>query len=463
MLNYFNFKEFKGQYLLTNDFGRYAFLIKDEFYHLLRDDMDLNGANRQKLTENLFIYDGSSEAFSAENRYLMRDSKNYVFTPTSLYIFVVTTACNMRCSYCQAHTANGTLPSYMDEKTAEKAVDIALSSPSNYLSFEFQGGEPLLNFKTIKHIVEYTESKCFNKEIKFSLVSNLTLLNDEIIQFIKEHHIGISTSIDGPLELHNINRPYAGGKGTYSDVRKAIQTLKNEGVSVGAIQTTTKESLRYPKEIVDIYYDLGVNSLFLRPLTPLGRAKERWEQIGYTAAEFSDFYREAILYLIKRNLAGDTLQEGHVTILSSKILHGYPANYMELRSPCGAVIGQMAFHVNGDVFTCDEGRMLYEMGNDYFKLGNVFSGSYDEFISSPACKATCGSSVLESIPSCCDCVYQPYCGICPVVNYALFGDILPKTPNDYRCTIYSGILDIIFGLLSENDSEIIRVLESWRT
>ena len=72
------------------------------------------------------------------------------------------------------------------------------------------------------------------------------------------------------------------------------------------------------------------------------------------------------------------------------------------------------------------------------------------------------ASVLESIPSCCDCVYQPYCGVCPVVNYAIYQDVIEKEPRSYRCRIYSGILDYIFTLLNNNETETIAILDSWR-
>ena len=107
------------------------------------------------------------------------------------------------------------------------------------------------------------------------------------------------------------------------------------------------------------------------------------------------------------------MQEGHAATFFSKILHGYPVNYMELRSPCGATLGQMAYYTNGDVFTCDEGRMLYEMGNDAFRLGNVWENTYSQLVHSSTCRAVCLASITESIPGCCDCVYQPYCGVCP--------------------------------------------------
>jgi sulfatase maturation enzyme AslB (radical SAM superfamily) len=94
----------------------------------------------------------------------------------------------------------------MTKEIAQKSVDLALQSPNKYLSFEFQGGEPLENFEVLKYIVEYTESHSGNRIIEFNLVSNLTLLNDEMVCFLKEHHVNISTSLDGHEQLQNINR-----------------------------------------------------------------------------------------------------------------------------------------------------------------------------------------------------------------------------------------------------------------
>lgn len=69
-------------------------------------------------------------------------------------------------------------------------------------------------------------------------------------------------------------------------------------------------------------------------------------------------------------------------------------NYMELRSPCGGAIGQLAYYYDGNIYTCDEGRMLAEMGNDSFKLGNV-NNTYKELMETGATKAMCISSCLE--------------------------------------------------------------------
>ena len=164
--------------------------------------------------------------------------------------------------------------------------------------------------------------------------------------------------------------------------------------------------------------------------------------------------------LITINKRGTFIKEEHASIFLKRI-DGQPMNYMELRSPCGAGIGQLAYYPDGNIFTCDEGRMLYEMGKDTFCLGNVYEHSYNEIVENGICRTVCAASILETIPGCCDCVYQPYCGTCPVVNFARDNDVIEKTPRGYRCKIYSGMLDSLFEYFLENDVETMNVLKSW--
>lgn len=459
-LNYFNFKMMGEKVLLTNDFGCHVFVTPAEFVQIINKSVDLDSALGKELLDKQMIFTGTGLEYSSLMKYDVRRMKGHVSIATSLHIFVVTTACNVGCVYCQANNGVSCPSLFMNKEIAEKAVDIALQSPAQYLNFEFQGGEPLLNFDIIKHIVAYAEERKGQHEICYNIVSNLTLLNDEILDFMVEHKFGVSTSIDGPEYVHDQNRPIKNGSGTFQAAVASIKKIQARGIRVGAIQTTTKASLKYPREIVRAYKDLGFDSIFIRPLTPLGKATLNWESIGYTPDEYLAFYREVIDELIQINQNERFMKEDHSSILISRI-EGKFVNYMELRSPCGASIGQLAYYADGDIFTCDEGRMLHEMGDHTFRLGNVFTSSYSDIINNGVCRTVCASSILETIPNCCDCVYQPYCGTCPVVNYAKSQDIIEKSPRGYRCKIYSGMLDYLFENFLNGDQKTIDVLRAW--
>jgi len=198
----------------------------------------------------------------------------------------------------------------------------------------------------------------------------------------------------------------------------------------------------------------------LRPLTPLGYAATRWETIGYTAEEFIEFYRESLDYILLKSKSGIDLAEGHATIFLNKIINHRAGNYTELRSPCGAVLGQLAYNYDGNIYTCDEGRMLAEMGDYSFQVGTINS-NYHELFDNPVCKSVATASCLESIPSCSDCVYSPYCGVCPVLNYYEGNNIFALSPNNFKCKIYHGILDYLFYKLYFGSNIEKEILISW--
>ena len=193
--NYFNYKKIKDKYLLTNDLGRYIFLTKDEFLKFITDRLKPEEKLTQLLKGQYFLYESSDYDFVEKAGAEFRKYRRNLFQGASLHIFVLTKQCNQQCVYCQAST-DLDRHTKMSFETAQKAVDIALQAPSHFLTFEFQGGEPLMNFETLKYIVEYTRAQETDKEIQFSLVSNLMLLDEEKLEFLTENQVSICTSLD---------------------------------------------------------------------------------------------------------------------------------------------------------------------------------------------------------------------------------------------------------------------------
>lgn len=465
--NYYNFKEINDKYLITNDLGKYLFLDKVEFAKVVNKEIEPESELFSKLEENFFVSQGNKELFIEEASQIVRNNKKYIFPGTQLHIFVLTNSCNINCIYCQASSNSKKKGiNFMSREVAKNAVDIALSSPSKYLTFEFQGGEPLLNFDTLMFIVEYTQNKKdeVNKEVEFNLVSNFIDIDDYMIDFLIDNSVNISTSIDGNSEVHDFNRNKK-GIGTLDIVERNLDRVRErysaKGINrnIEAIQTTTKRSLSYSKEIIDEYLGLGFSGIFIRPLTPLGYSRLVWDKVGYEPLEFVNFYRKCLDYIIRLNKEGIKFAEYHAAIFLKKILFNEAINYMELRSPCGGGIGQLAYNYDGNIYTCDEGRMVAEMGDESFKLGDVESLHYNDLIDNEVTKSVAVSSCLECIPKCYECVYNPYCGTCPVYNYIEQGNIVGKMPMSYKCKIYSGILDCLFEKIQDEDTK--NIFYSW--
>src|SRR5208337_3377046 len=107
----------------------------------------------------------------------------------------------------------------MSEETACRAVDwlIANSKNTEKVSICFFGGEPLLNFPVMKKTVAYSKEKAAEKgkQVTFSITTNGSLLNDEIISFLKNEKINPLISFDGPPEYQNRQRRFKDGGGSY--------------------------------------------------------------------------------------------------------------------------------------------------------------------------------------------------------------------------------------------------------
>ncbi len=134
----------------------------------------------------------------------------------------------------------------MSPETARLALESAFRSPSQNIKIEFQGGEPLLNFERIEETVKRAETVNLDhgKNLAFVIATNLALLDDRVLDFCGRHDVYISTSLDGPADLHNKNRPRP-GKNSWELATAGIQRVRETlGVDrVSALMTTTRSSL----------------------------------------------------------------------------------------------------------------------------------------------------------------------------------------------------------------------------
>ncbi len=449
--SFFRFKKLGGKFLITNDIGGYAFLEPAEFEKYLAGKTKKGSKIHKELKRKGFLEKNRKKLVQ---KYRQRNL--FLFAGPSLHIFVPTLRCGCNCVYCQASSKGMKEKGFdMSFAVAEKAVRTALSCTSPNVTLEFQGGEPLANWKTVKHIIEYAEreNKEKKKKLSFSLVTNFCPMDEEKYGFLKKHGISFCTSLDGPEYLHNKNRPCP-GKNSHKEAVKWIKRI-GPGRKMHALATVSRHSLKYPKEIVEEYRKLGFKGVHLRPLSYLGFSGKRKTSIGYSPEEFLGFWKKAMDHILKINLKGEIFFERQAQIMLKKILTDKDPGYLELRSPCGAGTGQLLYNYDGGVYTCDEGRMT---GDETFKIGNLKKDGYREIVSHPTVKAVCIASLLENLP--CDyCPYKPYCGVCPVQNYALEGQLFPQMANCGSCKIKKGMLDYIFLKLENKRTE--RIFRKW--
>ncbi|MBI4051812.1 MAG: His-Xaa-Ser system radical SAM maturase HxsB, partial [Elusimicrobia bacterium] len=449
---------------ITNDQGRYLQLEEKDFSDFIGGRVQSESPLYAQLKENGFLgewldFDQLAQGWKKRNAFLSQG--------TGLHIVVVTLRCNQKCVYCQvSSTGMKDTQTDMTLETADRVVDRIFQTPNRDLTIEFQGGEPLVNWPVVQFIVQKSKrlARKSKKNLMLGLVSNLSMMDDEKLDFLLKNGVTFCTSLDGPAEVHEKNRLWLGGTSHGETARwweTILQRTRRKRYRIDGLTTITRHSLKYPREIVDEYVRLGARGIYLRHLSPLGFALKTWESIGYTPEEFLSFYRIAMDYILELNLRNKKVRffENMSKQFLTKILLNEEPNNLDVRSPCGAGIGQVAYNFDGSVYTCDEGRMLSRMGDESFRIGDVRSGSHVESMRHPVVRTLITASTLEGQPQCSTCAYKPYDGVCPIYNYVTQGDIVGRMHSNLRCRVHMGVLDYLFERIRED--RVREVFERW--
>ena len=373
---------------------------------------------------------------------------------TGLHIFVVTLRCEHTCRYCQVSRQSAAKSEFdMTEETARQALELAFRSPSPQLKIEFQGGEPLLNFPLVRWIT--AEAKRMNsehgKDLAFVIATNLALLDDEILTFCAEDDVYLSTSLDGPQDLHNGNRRRPGQDSwqqAVAGIRRVQDRLGADRVS--ALMTTTDASLDRAAEIIDVYADLGLRGVFLRPISPYGFALRGRGGAKYDVSRWLQFYTAGFDRIIELNRQGVPMVEMHASIIAKKMLTNNDPGYVDLTSPAGIGIGALVYNYDGDVYASDEGRMLAEMGDRTFRLGNVHDSSYADIMLSDDLLRPLMESIALSAPMCATCAFEPYCGADPVFHHATAGDFTGHKALSAFCQRNTGLFTLLLTRMRDD-------------
>lgn len=470
-LAFFRYGNVGKRKILTNDAGEFHFLDEDDFRSFVEGRLTPEHPEFNALAAKGFVrsrFDGT--AFADK----VRRKKSFLGVGPYLHIVLTTLRCNQSCRYCHAsRTTMDRVDTDMSIETASKVVDFAMSTTSSYVNFEFQGGEPTVNFPVIQHIVDYSRevNRRLHKDLEHSVVSNMTEMTKEKADWLVDKGLLVCTSLDGPEDLHNWNRTWTQGHNAYQEVMQWMQYFNRRYKETGkdprlwhvdALMTTTRKTLTRWRDVIDLYVSLGITNVHLRPLNPYGFALNAWRTIGYTWDEYLAFYRQALDYIIELNLRGVEVMEATASVLLAKMLTPDDPNYLDIRSPSGAGLGGLSYHHDGTIFPSDEARMVYAMGNDIFKVGNVHTDSYEEIVTHPVVRALAVASIQDSLPACATCWNKPFCGIDPIDNYMVHGDIFGQRPLSPNCKEYYGLASLLLERLdTDRTGDIERIFRRW--
>jgi len=461
----FRFEQLEGEdVVVTNFVGEFVILKRDTLDDVVQKKLSPDDEIYSLLRSRHFIKEAadsaSIELLGLKTRTKFSNLRNF----TNLHLFVVSLRCDHSCHYCQVSRQSENKAAFdMTEETADKALKIVFRSPNPAIKIEFQGGEPLLNFDLVKHVVLRAKqiNEVEKRDLQFVITTTLSLMTDEILEFFKEHKIYLSASLDGPEDLHNKNRPRP-GKDSHQRFVEGLQKARDKlGYdSVSALMTTSPGSLTRVRDIIDEYLKLDMDGIFLRHLSPYGFAIKTKSYEAYNVERWLEFYKEGLDYIVELNKQGVQFTEHFASLLLAKMFTSTDPGFVDLMNPSGAGIAAVVFNYDGDVYASDESRMLREMGDTTFKIGNLHENTYEEIFTSEALLNALDDSFTMSAPMCTDCAFEPWCGAEPVFHHAIFGDVLGRKPESEFCKRIMGVLRHLLKTMN-SDPEAKEIFMRW--
>ena len=359
---------------------------------------------------------------------------------TSIALFVAQT-CNLRCVYCYGEGGEYSEPGMMDEKTALAAVDwlIDNSLDEPEVQIGFFGGEPLLNFKLMKKVAAYARQRgaAAGKRVAFSMTTNGTLLNEEIIAFLAAEGINPMISYDGPAEYQDAQRPMASGRGSHARVTANLDKLRKVFPHLRGRATLYGDG--DPFEVQKGMEEAGFTTCIVSKASPVLARSEKPAEPSSEEMAKSDrmvaFNRGKVGKVLDA-IRGRTLPEGNPPSMIGDLKR--LARRDKKRHGCGVGKDLAGVSATGDIYPCHR-----FVGLPYMRLGNIRDGM-------PREENGYHRAIVEDSPVCGSCWARYMCGGgCMYLNRTATGD--PRRPDRMDCRERLATFDEILHVFTQLD------------
>ena len=291
-------------------------------------------------------------------------------------LIMVTQTCNLACVYCYAGAGTYGQPTkYQTAEQALGAIDYLVANSGNRkrLRVTFFGGEPLLGFHIIKKVVAYCSevAAAAGKAFDYSITTNGTIVNDDILQLLKEHRFTVLVSFDGIPEMHDKYRPTANGGASYEAVRSGIAAIVAAGIPVNLRGTLVKEMVNEEtmRRIAQTAEELGAGRISLSAVDCLRNPTDEYA----LSPEDSSHYAEISHRITLENIENAGKGKRPVLDSNATIVRALAKGDGVGMGNCGACGGMSAVATNGKIYPCHR-----FVGMEPYAIGDMASGGIDD-------------------------------------------------------------------------------------
>lgn len=268
----------------------------------------------------------------------------------------VTYDCNLRCKYCYVNKNN----SFMDMDTAKKCVVFMEKEIKSKVQgteetlIRFHGGEPLLNFKVIQYISRAMKDK-LDGHVSFEMTTNGTVMNPEIMQFIKDN-VRLSVSIDGDRLSNDLQRVDKLGEGTFERVNQTMERLTKQEIPFMIRMTVNTANVKHLYENYKYFYEQG------------------YRNIGFSEDESDQSWNIEYLDALEKNVADIFTFLSEVNYKMAQYeLYNLRQSKFGKRLGCEGGITKYHINVDGKLYPC-----IMTVGNELYEMGSLDEGTDDK-------------------------------------------------------------------------------------
>lgn len=372
----------------------------------------------------------------------------------TLVIIEASSFCNLSCTYCFEDVP--TKGKKMTFETADAIVEsLQKLNLADSFVVEFNGGESFINFGTMQRIVDRVEASALRERhsVSYGVTTNLTLLNQEIIEFLRANKFSVSVSLDGVQEDHDRHRIFASGAGSHARVLHNLEILTTGGVEVNTVSV-----ISHPGQLTRAYQFLKKRRIPYASFA-IRRHSERMplDKVDYEeiATELVDAFIDSYRCFKAQRFAPKVMD---AVIMIRNLIAPYDPQYMCLRTPCGAGTNMITYDTAGDVYACQD--LIKESA---FKICAAADGNPQALIDANDLVKRLRARKPGDNRGCEECDFQMFCqGGCYSTSYfaakkQVDASFSTRTPH---CEFYYASFTQLLALLAREGTFIPDYLQS---
>lgn len=333
----------------------------------------------------------------------------------------VSNDCNLRCIYCYGQGGSyGSSRQLMKEEVLIKSLEYCFQrfESNQNISIIFFGGEPLINYqliiKAVDMINEFAEHN--GNTVSYGITTNGTILNDDIVKLFKRNKFKVTVSIDGGEIIQNKNRPFPHGDGSFGLIKRNVNVMLQNNISLIARITLTKPYIKDLKKSVEDIWEMGINNVTFETVSSTE------SELNLTEDDLVEFQHQlqSLTDITYNNIKNKGQRRLRKIIDYARDIHtvklGQTCSYNSQRA---VVISSC-----GELYRCH--RLLERQG---FCVGDVINGiKWEKYISDGNLERDCKSCWAKNI-----------CTRCAHENYIYTGEL--EKPDPFHCELKKAVME----------------------